>query len=91
MGTEAELASFKAPHDTVIITSRLKLRPVYPLTDIHIIHRMRRNPNSMKHMCVSPDPTPLPLPILTSYDSCNTGQRVSRQKKTLTNVLALIE
>ncbi|ETS85038.1 hypothetical protein PFICI_03063 [Pestalotiopsis fici W106-1] len=50
MGTEAELATFKSPHGVIIKTQRLKLRPVYPLTDIHVIHRMRRNPNAMKFM-----------------------------------------
>jgi hypothetical protein len=50
MGTEAELATFKSPHDVVITTERLKLRPVQPRADIHAIHRMRRNPNAMKYM-----------------------------------------
>ncbi|KAI1875991.1 uncharacterized protein JN550_001487 [Neoarthrinium moseri] len=48
MGTEAELSTFKSPHDVVVETERLRLRPVYPLTDLYVFHRMRRNPRSMQ-------------------------------------------
>ncbi|KAK9773394.1 putative N-acetyltransferase domain-containing protein [Seiridium cardinale] len=61
MGTEAELAAFKSPHDVVITTQRLRLRPIYPLTDIHAIHRMRTNPNSMKYMTTGPETEEGPL------------------------------
>lgn len=55
MGTEAELATFKSPHDVIVKTQRLKLRPVSPMTDIHVIHRMRQNPNGMKYMSTGPE------------------------------------
>lgn len=87
MGTEAELATFKSPHDVIVKTQRLRLRPVSPMTDIHVIHRMRQNPNGMKYMYVV---QPLDLSS-DNYLIRQLGPLVLRQKKTPTKVSALIE
>ncbi|KAH8662134.1 GNAT domain-containing protein [Xylariales sp. PMI_506] len=56
MGTEAELAALIPPHDVVIVTERLILRPVRPLTDLHVLHGIRRNANAMRYMSSGVEP-----------------------------------
>ncbi|KAI0130152.1 GNAT domain-containing protein [Xylariales sp. AK1849] len=48
MGTEAELASLTSPHNIVITTERLHMRPVRPTTDLYVMHTIRRSSNAMK-------------------------------------------